>query len=144
MRRQDEIRLLFPSQDSDTQKLLLSELEAYALSFDSDETFDVLRSALAHAVPRVRHQALASFTNFLPQYVARRMRAVEELAGLWTEYHNASARPDPAVLLAERAAREKVREHARAALVPLADAIAERLDTIPADQRLSPRLALGY
>lgn len=144
MRRQDEIRLLFPSQDQESQKLLLSELDGYALAFDSEEVFDVLRSALGSPAPRVRHQALATVSYFLPRFFARRMRVAEEEAGLWTEYQNETARPDPAMLEVLRQKREKMRERARDALVPLAETLARRYAKLPPELRTAAQLALAY
>lgn len=144
MRRQDEIRLLFPSQDQESQKLLLSELDGYALAFDSEEVFDVLRSALGASAARVRHQALATVSYFLPRFFARRMRVAEEEAGLWTEYQNEKARPDPAMLEVLRQKREKMRERARDALVPLAETLARRYAKLPPELRTAALLALAY
>ena len=144
MRRQDEIRLLFPSQDQESQKLLLSELDGYALAFDSEEVFDLLRSALGSPIPRVRNQALASLSFFLPRFVARRMRVAQEEAGLWTEYQNVKARPDPAMLEVLRQKREKMRERARDALEPLATTLAKRFSKLRPELRGPAQLALSY
>lgn len=144
MRRQDEIRLLFPSQDQESQKLLLSELDGYALAFDSEEVFDLLRSALSSPQARVRNQALVTVSYFLPRFVARRMRVAQEEAGLWTEYQNERARPDPAMLEVLRQKREKMRERARDALVPLAETLARRFLKLAPELKPAAQLALSY
>jgi len=144
MRRQDEIRLLFPSQDQESQKLLLSELDAYALAFDSDEVVDVLRTATAAPLARVANQALVTACFFLPRYVARRMRVAEEQAGLWTEYQHEKARPDPATLEVLRQQRERIREKAREVLAPLAETLAARFARLPEPVRPRAQLAMAY
>ncbi|MBI4862052.1 MAG: HEAT repeat domain-containing protein [Candidatus Riflebacteria bacterium] len=155
MRRQDEIRLLLPSLNAASQKLLLSELDGYARSYDAEETHELLWSLASHAVDLVRHQALVTLSLFMPRFLAARMGALGQLASPWSAFRQgeASAPPpiseDPARLArgacpAGDPVRDRMRRTAVRALVPLARSVASRLPELSGPLLHTAKLALAF
>jgi hypothetical protein len=132
MRRQDEIRLLFPNQVPANQKFLLSELDGFARAFDADEILDLLRSTMSGGATTLARQALATATSFLPPYVERCHGISGEQAGVWSQY---MAEPVAMATAAdERAKAEELhalRARAIARLMPLFNAFSGRLEDLP-------------
>ena len=145
MRRQDEIRLLFPSVDAVCQKLLLSELDGYARAFDAEEVHEFLWPLTGHANDAVRRQALVTLTLFLPRYVAARMGAEGQQAGPWSAFrHGSGELATPAVTAAQRATALRLRSAAAGALAPLERAVCERLGALPAAVHDVARMGLAF
>lgn len=144
MRRQDEIRLLYPNQVPANQKFLLSELDDYAAAFDGDEVLELLRLAMAGGAQPLRRQALVTATFFLPPFTERRHGVTQAQASVWSQY---MAEPVALATAAqERAQVEEtrgLRTRALARLTPLFLALSSRMDELPESLRGEAWLTLS-
>ena len=147
MRRQDELLLLYPGQGRLARKYLLSQMEALALAFDSDELLEFLQGELGSEDPVLRSQALFSLTRFLPGYVRKRYELADHLRSDWSEalgYKTTSLSTLAEETKEKSRVATAVGQAARMVTRPVVDSTVEALKGLAGWSRTRAVMALGH